>query len=42
MSPEAGPRLDIFEILAPLGKGGMGKVCRAKRRDVRIPGGNRA
>ena len=26
----AGTRLGVFEILAPLGKGGMGEVYRAK------------
>ena len=26
----AGTRLGVFEILAPLGNGVMGKVCRAK------------
>ena len=30
MSLEAGTRLGVFEILAPLGKGGMGEVYRAK------------
>ena len=25
----AGTRLGVFEILAPLGKGGMGEICRA-------------
>ena len=42
MARAAGTRLDIFEILARLGKGGMGKVYRAKRRELRVPGGKRA
>ena len=36
----AGTRLGVFEILAPLGKGGMGEVYRAKdtklERDVAV------
>ena len=30
MTLAAGTRLGVFEILAPLGKGGMGEVYRAK------------
>ncbi len=30
----AGTRLGVFEILAPLGKGGMGEVYRA--RDTKL------
>jgi serine/threonine protein kinase len=34
MTLSAGARLGPFEIVAPLGAGGMGEVCRA--RDARI------
>ena len=30
MPLSAGTRLGVFEVLAPLGKGGMGEVYRAK------------
>jgi serine/threonine protein kinase len=40
MSLGAGTRLDSFEIVAPLGAGGMGEVYRARdtalKRDVAI------
>jgi serine/threonine protein kinase len=40
MSLAAGTRLDSFEIVAPLGAGGMGEVYRARdatlKRDVAI------
>src|SRR5579864_749086 len=40
MSPKAGDRLGPYEILAPIGTGGMGEVYRAHdtrlRRDVAI------
>jgi len=34
MSPAAGDKLGPYEILAPIGKGGMGEVFRA--RDSRL------
>ncbi len=43
MTLAAGTRLGVFEILAPLGKGGMGEVYRAKDtklgREVVLPEG---
>jgi serine/threonine protein kinase len=34
MALEAGKRLGTFEVLEPIGAGGMGEVCRAK--DTRL------